>query len=319
MMDDARYDFLAQVASMYYKHEMTQQAIAEELGLSRAKVYRLLKEAREQGIVQITINWRIQRDAELEQALKEAFALKDTLVLQTSPHYSDTPVLSNLGRMVARYLEQVLKDGTTLAICLGRSTYEVINAIRSDFHAKVTVVQAVGSMPVAMQEADSSELVRKLGQKLDGDVAYLSAPLLADNAEAAAVLRRQSGIKNTLQAARDADVALVGIGNLGPDATAFGRASLIAPEEMPALVAEGAVGEIVGWTYDLDGIILSNHFTNRLIGITLEDLGQIPNTIAVARGPEKAAAILGALRTGIIDVFGTDNTTASTVLSLGGE
>ena len=54
--DDQR-ELLAQVASLYYEEEMTQDAIAKQFGLSRIKVYRLLKKAREEQVVQITIHW----------------------------------------------------------------------------------------------------------------------------------------------------------------------------------------------------------------------------------------------------------------------
>ena len=214
-MDIGQHNALAQVASMYYEQGMTQNAIAAELGLSRVKVYRLLKEAREEGIVQITINWPLERDRELERALKQRFGLKEALVLK-SIQGTRAAALQRLGQLGARYLEQNLKDGTTLAVCLGRSTYEVINAVRPDFQARVRVAQAIGSMPCVMGELDSAALARQLAQKLGGDVLYLSSPVMADSPEAAAVLRSQQGIERTLKAAREADVALVGIGILDP-------------------------------------------------------------------------------------------------------
>lgn len=314
-MDDAHYDLLAQVASLYYEHEMTQQEIARELGLSRVKIYRLLKEARDEQVVQITINWRIRRSAALERALVETFGLHDALVLQTAPASGEVARLANLGRLTAQALEKLLHDGTTLAICLGRSTYEVISAIHPGFQADVTVVQAIGSMPVALHELDSAELVRQLGQKLGGEVVYLSAPPLADSPEAAAVLRSQRGIRQALEAARRAEIALVGIGNLDPAAMSFARAGYISAAELAAMQAEGIAGEMAGWAYDIEGRTRPTDFSDRLIGITLDELRGIPLTIAVARGEPKATAILGALRTGAVDVLATDDETAQAVLA----
>jgi len=163
-MDDIQRGLLAQISSMYYEQGMTQNEIASQLGLSRVKIYRLLKQAKEEQVVQITINWPIKRHAQLEQALKQTFGLKEALVLATA---SQDPVsaLQRLGQLGARYLEQVLKDGTTMAVCLGRTTYEVVNAIRPGFQAKVRVAQAIGSMPFAMRELDSAALARQLAQK----------------------------------------------------------------------------------------------------------------------------------------------------------
>jgi deoxyribonucleoside regulator len=316
-MELSQHSSLAQVASMYYEQGMTQNAIASELGLSRVKVYRLLKEAKEEGIVQITINWPIERDRELERGLKQRFGLKEALVLQ-SIYGAQVSALQRLGQLGARYLEQNLKDGTTLAVCLGRSTYEVIHAIRPDFQARVRVSQAIGSMPFVMGELDSAALARQLAQKLGGDVLYLSSPVMADSPEAAAVLRSQHGIEHTLKAAREADVALVGIGTLDPAVFGFVRAGFISPEELSALVADGAVGDVAGQIYTLDGKLHPCEFNRRVVGITFEELCEIPTTIAVAMGQEKATAILGCLRTCIINVLCTDDQTARDVLTLEG-
>jgi deoxyribonucleoside regulator len=315
MIDESHHELLAQIASMYYEHGMTQSAVAAKLGLSRVKVYRLLKEAKAEQVVQVIINWPIERHSQLEEALKESFGLKDALVLKTSPQHP-SPALQRLGQLGARYLEQVLKDGTTLAVCLGRSTYEVINAVRPGFQAKVRVAQALGSMPFAMQELDSAALARQLALKLGGDVLYLSSPIMADSAEAAEVLRSQHGIEHTLTAARMADVALVGIGNLDPATSGFVRAGFITPEELTQLAADGAVGDVAGQIFTLSGELHSCEYNQRVIGITFDELCRLPNTIAVAMGLEKSKAILGCLRTCIINVLCTDDQTASEILRL---
>jgi deoxyribonucleoside regulator len=314
-MDDIQRGLLAQISSMYYEQGMTQNEIASQLGLSRVKIYRLLKQAKEEQVVQITINWPIKRQAQLEQALKQAFGLKEALVLATA---SQDPVsaLQRLGQLSARYLEQVLKDGTTMAVCLGRTTYEVVNAIRPGFQARVRVAQAIGSMPFAMRELDSAALARQLAQKLGGEVLYLSSPVLADSPEAAEVLRSQQGIERTLAAARAADVALVGIGNLDPATSGFVKAGFISPAELAELTADGAVGDVAGQIFTKDGRLHPCQFNRRLIGITFEELCRIPTTIAVAMGPEKPQAILGCLRTCTIKVICTDDRTAGEVLSL---
>ena len=124
MIDENHRELLAQVASMYYDQEMTQSVIGEDLGLSRVKVYRLLKQAREEQIVQITIHWPIKRDIDLEKALLQAFDLKEAMVLATNPENQPT-ALRRLGQLGARYLEQVLKDdsvgGALVAPSLSRT------------------------------------------------------------------------------------------------------------------------------------------------------------------------------------------------------
>ncbi|NJN92806.1 MAG: sugar-binding transcriptional regulator [Anaerolineales bacterium] len=315
MLDSSLHDLLAQVASMYYEQDLTQNDIATQLGLSRVKVYRLLKQAKAEGIVEITINWLIERDPSLEKDLCQTFGLKDALVLKTlTPNRS--AALPALGQLAANYLERILTDNSTLAVCLGRSTYEAIHAISPGFQAKVRVAQAMGSMPFSMQDIDSATLARHLAQKLGGEVLYLSSPLMADSVEAAEVLRSQRHIKQVLMAARVADVALLGIGNLDPNYSGLLKAGFITPAELAELANGGAVGDVAGQIFDLNGECHHCEYNQRVIGVTLAELKHIPITLAIAMGLPKAKAILGGLRTGAINVLCTDDTAAREVLSL---
>ena len=171
-------------------------------------------------------------------------------------------------------------------------------------------------MPFAMEELDSAALARQLAVKLGGDVLYLSSPVMADSPEAAEVLRNQQGIERTLMAARTADVALVGIGILDPATFGFVKAGFITPDELSALVADGAVGDVSGQIFTLSGELHPCEFNRRIIGVTLEELRNIPFTMAAAMGREKARAILGCLRTRVVNVICTDDQAASEVLSL---
>ena len=152
MLDADQHELLAEVAALYYEEALTQNEIAARLGLSRVKIYRLLKQARDEQVVTILIDWPIKREPRLERALCATFGLHDALVMQALSA-DDGMGLHQLGQLAARYLEQVLQDGTTLTVCLGRSTYETINAIRPGFRAHVRVAPALGSMPFALPRA----------------------------------------------------------------------------------------------------------------------------------------------------------------------
>jgi DNA-binding transcriptional regulator LsrR (DeoR family) len=300
---------------MYYESDKSQNEIADELGLSRVKVYRLLKEAREEQVVKIVIDWPIERDNLLEKNLVRVFQLKKALVLKTSASYN-AGGLHRLGQMAARYLELILEDGMTLSVCLGRSTYEVINAVRPSFSAHVNVAQAMGSIPFAIQDMDSPALARQLAHKLGGQVFYLSSPLMANTPEEADVLRRQRLIEHTLNISRSADILLVGIGSMNPETSRYVQLDIIPADTLRELEAEGAVGDIGGQFYSLSGELHTSVYNQCMIGLTIEEMKRIPNTIAVAAGLFKAKAILGGLRTGVIDGLCTDSQTAIEVLKL---
>ena len=147
--------------------------------------------------------------------MTKQFGLDRALVLQTGATDSAL-LLRQIGQLAARYLEGVLVDDASMSICFGSTTYEVISAIRVDFQANVKVMQATGSLSHALKEYDSSALTRQLAQKLGGEALYLSSPLMADDAESAAVIREQAVVGRALEQVRRADIALVGIGDLAP-------------------------------------------------------------------------------------------------------
>jgi DNA-binding transcriptional regulator LsrR (DeoR family) len=218
--------------------------------------------------------------------------------------------------MSARYLTHILEDGMTLSVCIGRATYEVVHAIGTASEVHVNVVQAMGSAPFAIQFMDSGALARELAQKLGGKVLYLPSPLMANNPEEAVVLRKQNLIARSLETTRKSDILLVGIGNLDPVTSRYVTADMIPAEKLRALAEDGAIGDIGGQFITFSGTLHSTSYNQCMIGLTLEEMKQIPNTIAVAMGASKVKAILGSLRTGVVDVLCTDLDTAREVLKL---
>ena len=314
MLDIAHHELLARVAAMYYQQELTQNEIAAALDLSRVKIYRLLKEARETQIVRILIDWPVKRALDLEARLVAQFDLDRALVLQTNA--TDPALLRRqIAQLAARYLEGALADHHTLSICFGSTTYEVISAIRSDFQAKVHVVQATGSLPHALKEFDSSALTRQLAQKLGGQAHYLSSPLLADSAAAAAVIREQAVVARTLEQVRRADIALVGIGDLNPATSGFVRAGVADSQQLRAYREAGAIGDMAWQIFDSAGRLFPCELNQRIIGVRLNELRALPQTVAVAVGVDKAAAITGALQSGAINVLCTDEHAAARMIS----
>ncbi len=315
MLNFAEHELLAQVAAMYYVEELTQDAIALQLGLSRIKIYRLLKQARAEQVIQFTVNWPVQRTPDVELQLCRSFGLREAFVLK--PSSSDrTHVLARVGQLGARFLEQTLRDGMTLTVCLGRSTFEVIHAVRPGFQGRVSVVQAVGSMALATPGLDSASLTRELAAKLGGAAQYLAAPMVVDSIGAAEMLRSQREVQRPLELARQADVALVGVGNLDPATSEFAKAGYLSADELTRIRQAGGVGDISGQIFTADGAAYTGGFNERVIGLRLEDLRTIPTVISIAVGAAKVQAILGALRTGVLDVFCTDLETAAALLQL---
>jgi DNA-binding transcriptional regulator LsrR (DeoR family) len=264
----------------------------------------------------------MERDGSLEDALCGSFGLDRALVLKSGPQdfgpNGDGIGLRRLGQLAARSLATALRDGMTLAVCLGRSSYEVIHAFRPMTQARVNVAQAMGSIPSLLPDLDSAALARQLAGKLGGQIQLLSSPLYVNSPEAAQLLRAQPAIERTLKAARNADIALVGIGGVSPQTSHYADAELITAQQLKELEAAGAAGEISGQFLRETGEPHPCTFNHCMIGLTLDELRRIPNTIAVAAGTAKVKAILGALRSGVLNALCTDQQTAAELVRLAG-
>ncbi len=311
MRDIDRWELLAKVATLYYEEGLTQAQIAEHMNLSRSKVFRLLAEARRAGIVEIRLHHLFRRADHLEKELMRGFSLKEARVLLTaSPELQQR--FAPVSVLAARYLQEILQPDSILTISWGKTLYDMVNAIRPNPTLRMRVVQAVGSIGSITKGIDGAELARRLAELFGGTYYYVPAPSVVNDPNAARTLLETEQVRQPLALARQADVAVFGIGSLDPQSSSL----VVSATQRAILRSQAAIGDMVGRVFDSQGQACSVAFNDCVIGITFNDLRRIPYAVAVAGGLEKAKAILGALRSGVIDVLCTDSIAASEVLRL---
>jgi len=314
---DERLSYLARVASMYYEEQKTQQEIAKALGISRSGVSRLIREARERGVVEIVVHHPLQTAPALEARLIERYALKDARVLAGQDENHDL-TLKRLGELAARYFEDLLHDGMTVGISWGGALYEMIRAIRPRKHGNVEVVQLIGATGAEATPTSGPILAQLLAERLRCRSYQLHAPLIVEDVQARRALLQERHIRETLERARRSDVALVGIGTTRSGYYSLVRAGYLAEEAAAQVRRSGAVGDVCAQHYDYDGRWLDIDLNRRVIGIDHEALRRIDTVIGVAGGEVKAQAIHGALRGRFVNVLITDEAAARRVLALEG-
>ncbi|MCU0492685.1 MAG: sugar-binding transcriptional regulator [Chloroflexaceae bacterium] len=314
-MVDEREELLAQVATLYYHHDRSQQEIADQCGLSRSNVSRLLKEARDRGIVEIYIRHPLRRDVELEDRLRLRFRLREVGVVPAANGNHELTI-ARAATLAARMLDSELDGMRVLGISWGTTVNAIVNAFAPRRRYDVEVVQMMGGVGPTDPAIDGPALVQRLAAPLTNRYRYLHAPLIVDSAEVAAGLLAQRNVAETMAVARAADVALVGIGALLPDVSSLLRAGYLSPEEFEAIRARGAVGDICARHFDSQGQQVAPEIDDRLISVTLDDLKEIPTVIGAACTPAKAPAMLAALRGGYLDILVTDSAAAEALLAL---
>jgi DNA-binding transcriptional regulator LsrR (DeoR family) len=310
-----RPSLLADVAEMYYLEQKNQAEIAKAVGVTRSMISRMLTEARESGIVEIRIQRPLQSDPELENALKDQFALKDVFVVITS-HRNGERLTRTLGSAGARMLTRYLAPQRILGLAWGTSISATVDAFEVTEPMPVKVVQLVGAMGARNMEYDGHDLVARITEKLGGEAYYLNAPYLCQNAEMAKSLLKTKSIRETISVGKKTDVALLGIGTTSPEHSSFYLAGYVTRRELDELRKAGAIGDVCGLHFDINGQPACDDFCERLVSIRRPDILSIPVRLGVAGGEGKADAILGALRSRYVNVLVIDNISARKVLEL---
>ena len=303
---------LGRVARLHYEHGLTHQQIADALGLSRVKVTRLLAEARRTGVVEVRIHSDETLFTDLEVALTERYGLHQTWIAPTRDDLAQQ--LTSLGAVGAMALRAAVRADMTIAVGLSTTVSAIVAHLKVDEPLDLRFVPATGSPPGSGDGPSAQEIARALATAVGGRAHQLPAPILAASTASAELLRQEPDVAATLALAREADVAVFGIGGTTPGAGLLMDGSVPATT-IAALVDAGAVGGISAGFFDATGSPVRTELEARIIGISLAELARIPVRIAVAGGVDKRAALAGALAGHHLDVLVTDEDTARDLLA----
>jgi DNA-binding transcriptional regulator LsrR (DeoR family) len=310
-MNAERLELLAQVASWYYECDLGQGEIGNRIGLSTSMVSRMLREAREQGLVEIRVRYPFRTNASMELNLRDEFELKQAWVLNESNLPNQENILQRrLGEIGARCLQDQLHEGVKIALGWGTTVHAVILAMPDIYVKGSLVIQISGAMDSGDPDIDGGQLIRMLSQKISGSPRFLHAPLIVEDKTIVNALTTHPTNGKTLDLVREAEVAMIGIG-IPPQLQRIGYLSAGDTEHLYEL---GAVGDVVGYHLDAQGMPVDSPLNQRVVGVDLDTLKTIQTVIAVARGVQKVDAILAALRGRYIDILVTDTKTGRAVL-----
>ncbi|MBM7614048.1 sugar-binding transcriptional regulator [Alkaliphilus hydrothermalis] len=304
------------VARMYYECNDTQQEISKKLQISRPQVSRLLQLARDEGIVEIRINSSLNLPLKLENLLQQKFGLKKAIVV---PMTTDdlNKVKENLARVTSNYLDEILEDGQVIGIPWGSTLSYVAEFLRERRLKNLTIVQLKGGVGRVSGNVNTYNPVITFALKLNATPYFLPVPSIVENLQIKEILLSDGKIKEIIDLAVKADVAIYPIGRPAP-ASALVQAGYFTAEQMVDLQNRGAVGDIYARYFNIEGKVFDQELNNRTIAIELEKIKEKKYAIAIAGGKEYANGILGALRGGYLNVLITDEVAAKEVLRKAG-
>lgn len=299
---------LTTVAELYYIKQLNQQQISDKIHIHRTEISRMLKKARELGIVQITINSGTHNIKDLENFLQNTFNLQHVLVVPTNSSEQNT--LDTLGLFAASYLSKLIGSNMTIGLSWGTTIAKVIEHYTNNkIMNSIDVVPLIGG-PIGKLSNNyhANTLVHRLADKLDGDSKTLDTPALISSSKLRSELMHNPNNIAVFNDWKQLDIALVGIGSSLITKKERWQAFYKDTDFSTSFNSNGTVGDILSQPFSIDGQSVHNVKQN-IIGLSLSELRKVPYSIGIAEGKLKVDAIIGALHTRAINTLITTDMT----------
>lgn len=309
---DRKLDLAAHAAWLYYIAGNTQEAIAAKLNVSRQAAQRLIALAVSEKLIKFRLDHPLSECIALAEGLRDKFGLSLCEVVPNDAGSGDT--FNGIGVCAASYLETYLaaKTPSVLAFSSGRTLRSMVEQIPSMEQPQHKIVSIIGNMSHCGR-AGRHEVVMHLSDRVGSQAYPVPTPVVATSVEERQLLQTQRSFITVKTLAEQAKVTFVGIGHIAWNAPLHDN-GFINDDEVSQLVELGAVGEIAGWAYDRQGILLLQGTNTRVASVPLEQPAQ-RLIIGVAGGEKKSEAILAALRGKLISGLIVDETAAQAILT----
>jgi DNA-binding transcriptional regulator LsrR (DeoR family) len=304
----AQLVLLASIARRYYLDGRSKIEIADEFGLSRFKVARLIDAARESGLVRIEIRHEGVIDVDLSARLRDRFELQHAVVVAT-PDDEPAALRQHLGRAAAELLAEIITPQDVLGLAWARSVSAMAGALPR--LPRVTVVQLTGALS-HQDDHSSIDLVRDVARAAGGPAYVFYAPFVVPEAATARALRQQPEVARAFTQLPKVTKAFAGLGLWAP-----GQSTLYDAADEPdreALRRLGVCADISGVFVSADGEPVQAEFADRMIAIDAEQMRAIPEVFVIGYGMAKVPAVRAALRSGLVGGLVTHTTLAQALL-----
>jgi DNA-binding transcriptional regulator LsrR (DeoR family) len=299
----------ASVARRYYLDGRSKIEIAEEFGLSRFKVARLIDLARASGLVRIEIGHKGLIDVDLSAQLQDRFGLEHAVVVDVRDD-DDASIRMHLGQVAAELLAEVIGPDDVLGVAWSRSVGAMAKALPR--LSAVPVVQLTGAISRPDGDESAIDIVRDVARAAGGPAYVFYAPFVLPDAATARTMRQQREVALAFDQLSRVSKALVGVGRWAPGQSTLYDA--VREHDRKALRNLGVCAEVSGVFLLEDGEPARTPLTDRLICVSADEMRAIPEVIALAYGAAKVPAAQAVLRSGLVSGLVTHTSFARSLL-----
>jgi DNA-binding transcriptional regulator LsrR (DeoR family) len=297
---------------MYFIEQMTQNEIAEVLGVGRVTIVRMLAEARARNEVKIAIESELSELVRLERALEKTFGIQQAFVAPLSRPEADP--IPAIAAKTGAYLSEAMKSGMRVGVGWGRTLFSTLSFITPKSLSDFKVISLLGGVGVARQ-INPAEFAWRFAQTFQGEGYLIPAPAVVDSVETKIALIERCGLQDIFRMTDDLDAVLLSIGGIR-SATTFYRGGYLKEAQREELIARGTVGDLLFHPFDINGQIVDHPINGVVMSVDVDRLRRAPLRILTSGGSEKIEALLGAMNLSAPTVLITDEESARRVLEL---
>lgn len=301
------------IAWMYYVEGLTQNEIADRLGIGRVTVVRNLNEAIRQREVKIWIEGDVAECFQLEAELKSRFGLKEAVVAPAPS--SANMVARTIGFATGMYVSGLLTSGMQIGVGWGATLHESLQTLAPPEVEGVQVMSMLGGI-VQARKFNPGEFAWQFARILGADCFLVQAPAVVDSPETRRALIDRCGLGDVFNKTEHLDLALVSVGAMTQGSTAFSF-SLVTEGERQSLIDNGAVGDLLFNFFGREGRIIDHPINSRVMSVAINQLRKAKMRVLASGGSEKVECILGAIKLADINALVTDEATAKSMLERG--
>ncbi|ACB85586.1 sugar-binding transcriptional regulator [Natranaerobius thermophilus] len=320
---EKRYKILANIS---YYQPVGRRILSEHMNIKERELRNEIKILKEKQLVSVENYGMILTDlgnsvlqdsrefvknlsgiVEMEKNLQKLLGLQQVIIVPGDANKDET-VKQEMGAVAAKTLWKLLSSGDVVSVAGGTTLAELAKmAPQKSKSQDITILPARGGLGERV-EIQANTVAAKLADKFNGNYRMLHVPDEVGK-DSLDMLLKEPKIKEIVTKIKNADILVHGIGVAEEMAERRG----LSRERIERLLNQGVVGEAFGFYLDRYGRLVEKVNT---VGISLYDLENIDNVMAVSGGNKKAVAILAMLETGLCDILVTDEGAAEKIQAI---
>lgn len=304
------------VARQYYIDNYSQSEIAKMIGISRPQVSRLLKRAKELGIVDIKITPPFASFEDMSEKLSEKLGVENVYIVENEnpDEQGDAGAIQAIAAGASSILPDLIAESKFTGIGWGKTVYETVLAM--DFNQEPSdtcFIPLIGNLGMAQPHYQVNSMVDRIAEKFKAKGMFMNLPAYMQDINTKELARNNGQFFELMDTWKKLDLAIIGLG-VGINDSEFLKHQLD-KKIVDELKEQNVVGDILSQFFHEDGTLCRTDLQLELTALDVEKLSSVKNVVCLCGGRKKAKGILAAAKKGYFNILITDSVTGAQILS----